>query len=1194
MVLIELFHFLVRLQVTPVPTAVPGACTDCATSAFTAIGAAYATEGYYLQSDIIFQILNTDFGLFAPMLYIIAAFGGLIGLATGSPPRTYMWFFMGPAIYSWLIDNTHPVSGVNWMIANRPQLQTQVWKLSEAGLNNVNHAAYDDFTVYSTRQPNHPAEVSTVFLWFDELVSSTAQSLTEWTGIHHQGGRGGADTNLADRSGSQAEGKHYLLSNLKWGLVENITDARLHNVDVRDAFVTFMASECGDRFGEVLDQASVISAQNTRGENLTTDMSIFVKQSGGTPNYQLATTNLGYQYVPTPQSLLRMINGSQSGAGSVGTQADGSFLRFLSGAFGGASNPTLNESISCQQYLALLTQAFRWEAGHIYHQLVSNVPQGLGPGDIVYNLFYGWDIKIGRTTSNGGSGTPSAGQTLTEEEYSYFLNDLILVHLYRNEMAMAPQAVDARFASSTKAENFAKAYARTTGNRAKYAEVYTWALMIPHVQGILLFLLAAGYPVACLLVVIPGMHKSILTWAKFWLWVKMWDVGFAIVMVLERSVWAMLGNGSNFSRTSDLITQMQQWGRVLVGCPNTNGSTQNISCSIPQVVSSDGANFSIVFGPWGFPQAIPTSSQPQLWENMLKTLDRSMVLAANLDLDLSNSYYIYIMSALYFAVPAVTGQVILGAQAGMASLATNAMGSMAQEVGKSAGSSMGSEAVTALHNNMSSVGQAAHAKSLRESGLGRQAIEYGNQGLRSEMGASALNTAGQNQALMKDQFANSNQSRLAGLEAIASQDKLAAKGFNAAGALADKAGGGLLGAAANGLQKMAPGNSTVGNIANGLRTAASIFGAGTASGAAGRSSSNGGNGGAPGLPDNVSTGLETTGAPAMNQLGDGPGSAGTTVPPAKGTPGTGSGSSAGGSGSGPGRDPKAPSVVGSGGPGIGSRGGSALANAATALADPAHKAGRNQSIQNSLGQLSNSNGMLADMNVGGFAQSQFGKGYGAASSRSAQAAGFKAEQDSWDARNRFSSQISGQAVALGHFIGGMSAGPKPTGSAEGMALNNMLGSQAKKAANYVMPTERGGFFDSAVGTTAGLNRDFGGNRVLDAYQGATPVQMGAYALKAESCLVGDIATGQTNTTAGGGRSGSQINRDTHGGQNVVGSKGDAGRGSEPTRAAMAAGEAGLNSIGLGALVPNDGTKGSVGASNSGAATPTERILGPIR
>ena len=146
---------------------------------------------------------------------------------------------------------------------------------------------------------------------------------------------------------------------------------------------------------------------------------------------------------------------------------------------------------------------------------------------------------------------------------------LIFAHIVRNEVALAPRLVNLRYRASDKALNDMKAYQRSTGSKAKYGELYTWALMIPYIQGILMFLLALGYPFACLMVIMPGHQKTIVTWASFWLWVKLWDVGFAIVMSIERSVWAMLGNGAQITKVFDRIVQMMHFGREQALCPTT-------------------------------------------------------------------------------------------------------------------------------------------------------------------------------------------------------------------------------------------------------------------------------------------------------------------------------------------------------------------------------------------------------------------------------------------------------------------------------------------------------------------------------------------------------------------------------------------------------------------------------------------------
>ena len=108
----------------------------CPASAFTAVAAALSTEGYYMQSDVLFYLRFGTYNAWAPLLYVCAAIGGMMSMVLGGPPKNYMWFFIGPALYAWLIDTTQYVQGVSWRVAGRQQDQSEVWRLSEVGLRN--------------------------------------------------------------------------------------------------------------------------------------------------------------------------------------------------------------------------------------------------------------------------------------------------------------------------------------------------------------------------------------------------------------------------------------------------------------------------------------------------------------------------------------------------------------------------------------------------------------------------------------------------------------------------------------------------------------------------------------------------------------------------------------------------------------------------------------------------------------------------------------------------------------------------------------------------------------------------------------------------------------------------------------------------------------------------------------------------
>ncbi len=743
--------------------------SGCPGSSFTAIGAAFATEGYFVQSDVIWALTHSSFGMWAPLLYMVAAMGGIVSLALGAPPKMYLWFFMGPAIYSWLIGTTEPALGVQWRVAGVPQEQTEVWKLAEIGLKNTSIVQRrGDIKISRDAAPSSPVDVSLFFLWFDELISGTVQQLVAWTGVFSQYG---SDTGVASPSGqtnlislsggtgsspggstggtcdnirgddntSSGPDRWYLLSQLKWTYLDNITSARLRSGELRDIFTTFLSSECGEKLNDVIDDTALVAAANSRTGRLP--CTVFKQKATTSSSSTTTTTTTGgsthesdlaatctsdiTQANNDYQSISNVLGVTVPVANSVRSlwkenSACGSFRTFFEGNSAGSSKlSSVSTSVTgelgayddvyCNDLLFYIIQGFRWEAGHIYYQLVSSAPAGMTADEMLFNLFYGWDFG------------PSITSTTELRDYA---KNLILIHLFRNELAIAPSKLDRRYLSSSQqTEKNSETYLANTGAKSKYAEVYTWAMMVPYIQGVLLYLFAMGYPIACVVIVVPGWHKTLFTWMSFWAWLKLWDIGFAIVVVLERSIWAMLmGNNDTMARINRMVAPMKDAGQV---CVSTCGSASTSS-------TTDGAAWvqmpNVYDGGTG-----GSSTASDLMTNALAIFDRSLLLGSAINFDVQNGYYIYIMSAMYFAIPAVTGQLVLGAKAGVAQM----VGGMASGVGGDAarGASGGftSEMQKMAAANNATMGQEAYAKNMRENGLAARAIQAGNRGMENQL-----------------------------------------------------------------------------------------------------------------------------------------------------------------------------------------------------------------------------------------------------------------------------------------------------------------------------------------------------------------------------------------------------------------------------------------------------------------------------
>lgn len=718
------------------------ACTNCAGSALNAVTAAFATEGYYAQADLLEQIFFFGMDKFVIIAYVVAIVGGLTGMVLGMPPKNYLWFVIGPAVFHWLIGTTHLTYGVRWSSGFLPggsplymvRDQNEVWKLSETGLADSNWVLRNGFTVSATNPPAGgpfagQARVADFFAYWDYLMSDTVQQFITWLRPNYIAA---SSTGLANQI-TQAD----LIANLKWEQLEIITSAKLSNLDLADAFTHFWAGECGDDLTKRIDQRKLAVVTHARGEDL-------IDQIPGLGTFAILDQTRGERplegSIPPPMPLQNIIRRASAndpsygparpwGAPNVSASDTSSFENqaMINQLLGDTPMvvSTINgddviaqrlQVISCDAYFKILMHGFRWEAANIYRQFVAARPNGLTEEEFLASFMLGWKIY-----QNGTLLTP----VNLRPRRPYFIQSLILIHLIRNELRISATLPDGRYTAPDKLKEGVIFAQRTGQQQSKFAELYSWSLMIPYFQGLLLYILALAYPFACILVVIPGMHKMIFTWMSFWAWVKLWDVGFAVVMVLERTVWGMLGSNVDFEGISEVAMQVAALNPTVVTTTSPGVETTWIG------TTWDTTSL------WGWAAIILNGPQTSY-----RLFDRTLALSQNIDFDLTNTYYIFIMSAMYFAVPALMGQLVLGAKAGMTSMLTQAMSGISQDaggVGKS--TTQGAMQVRQL-NAQSAVEQESAAKAYR-GGLAGSVLAAQNSQMEAKFLGDGLSIDGQ-------------------------------------------------------------------------------------------------------------------------------------------------------------------------------------------------------------------------------------------------------------------------------------------------------------------------------------------------------------------------------------------------------------------------------------------------------------------
>ena len=74
----------------------------------------------------------------------------------------------------------------------------------------------------------------------------------------------------------------------------------------------------------------------------------------------------------------------------------------------------------------------------------------------------------------------------------------------------------------------------------KKVELLSWAMTLPIVQGFALYALALTFPFFALMVIVPGKAGSFFAWMALWAWLKVWDVGWALVMTVDNVLWELM------------------------------------------------------------------------------------------------------------------------------------------------------------------------------------------------------------------------------------------------------------------------------------------------------------------------------------------------------------------------------------------------------------------------------------------------------------------------------------------------------------------------------------------------------------------------------------------------------------------------------------------------------------------------------
>lgn len=443
----------------------------------TLVAAGLQTAGMYLQSSLL-DVLNSPEGSQIGMfLYVMSAATAIIILALGGNYKFGLWFLLGPAIFYQMITPREIATVTSWQMGQHLHQA----KLVGGAVRGVGEGAPTTAgkTVY----------VSSFFATWDSIVSNTVQTairalmITDVKSDLDFLGKAQRYQLVFNADPQNAVINRFVsLVALHPDCVEFLSLKRLEGIDVPEK--VWAEHELTSRVTELENRIVVTD---------TSDSYRFIKES------------------------------------------------FDQGYFTGVTE--LEPSYTCGDLYRLAITALRTEARDAVLRIASeNKSSGLNSQDNYQELIK----KFGEKLDDPNRWDP--GDPKTAEAVSTVIN-MIAVNMFSRTMQKQHPASQKYFLNpglrqDTKGDPYDPSedlrFMALSHEYQGKGDYLVGMLALPYLQGVVLFFLAFTFPMFCFVLLIPGRHHTFFWWMGMWLWVKTWDFGFAVVMMLDELLYYLL------------------------------------------------------------------------------------------------------------------------------------------------------------------------------------------------------------------------------------------------------------------------------------------------------------------------------------------------------------------------------------------------------------------------------------------------------------------------------------------------------------------------------------------------------------------------------------------------------------------------------------------------------------------------------
>ncbi len=457
--------------------------------ASTLVSAAMETAGAAIQSDMLDWVAGADGQSLAAVLYLIAIATAVIVFASGGNYKWGRYLLIGPTLFMFLTTVRSQSDGTEWAFGTET--------FEPAALKKALVGVVDDGTGTGIR-------VSTFFMFWNAFTSEVSQKLIAGIGLEESQ----SEYNFVNKV------EKYMNT---WNFLGRINDPNL-----RAVIKLTLGNQCREFF----------------------DAERKVYTPGSLPTDVQRAKEIVADYDKKKSILFQ-------GGQQVGGWPD-EVTQYI------REKKLEGKAFTCRELWEELLPDVSEE---IVEAIDLQIKHALQPGESLDKARETYFLKIGEYTGKyeGRLEAPGVSSNAKQHAINWLMTKALWneiweqnSHIARNSMTGGSPLINNGVepepgAGTGNNEDVAGAIAQfnTTESYGQRSEFVTAALSLPHYQGVGLLILSAAYPFFAMMTIIPGRALNFLSWMGLWAWLKLWDLGFAVVMLIDNMLYSLFPRGMN-------------------------------------------------------------------------------------------------------------------------------------------------------------------------------------------------------------------------------------------------------------------------------------------------------------------------------------------------------------------------------------------------------------------------------------------------------------------------------------------------------------------------------------------------------------------------------------------------------------------------------------------------------------------------